>query len=120
MPRDIPAGRRAAIYARYSIDHQNDRSIEDQIALCREHARRNGLTVTAEYSDRARTSATLIGREGILDLMADARAGRFEVVVIEALDRISRDQEDLAGVFKRLRHAIVAIEAVHDGVADAV
>ncbi|PZU95640.1 MAG: recombinase family protein [Chelatococcus sp.] len=120
MQGSARSGKRAAIYARYSTDHQNDRSIEDQIELCRSYARRSGLTIVGEYSDRARTSATLVGREGVLDLMADARAGRFDVVIVEALDRISRDQEDLAGIFKRLRHANVAIEAVHDGVADAV
>lgn len=112
--------RRAAIYARYSTDHQNDRSIEDQIALCRDHAARSGAAIVATYEDRARTSASLIGRDGITDLVADARAGRFDVVIVESLDRISRDQEDLAGVFKRLSHYRVKIEAVHDGVADAV
>ena len=30
-------------------------------------------------------------------------SGKFDVVVAEALDRISRDQEDLAGIYKRLR-----------------
>lgn len=113
-------GKRAAIYARYSTDHQNDRSIEDQIALCRDHAARSGFAVVATYDDRARTSASLIGRDGVLALLADARAGRFDVVIVESLDRISRDQEDLAGVFKRLSHYQVKIEAVHDGVADAV
>jgi site-specific DNA recombinase len=29
---------RAAIYARYSSDNQNDKSVEDQIELCRELA----------------------------------------------------------------------------------
>lgn len=113
-------GKRAAIYARYSTDHQNDRSIEDQIALCRDHAARSGFAVVATYDDRARTSASLIGRDGVLALLADARSGRFDVVIVESLDRISRDQEDLAGVFKRLSHYRVKIEAVHDGVADAV
>ena len=113
-------GKRAAIYARYSTDHQNDRSIEDQLELCRTYARRSGLSIVAEYSDRARTSASLFGREGVLDLMGDAKAGKFDVVIVEALDRVSRDQEDLAGIFKRLSHYRISLEAVHDGVADAV
>lgn len=114
------AARRAAIYARYSTDLQSDRSIDDQVALCRSHAGRSGLTVTEVYSDRARTSASILGRDGILRLMEDARAGRFEVVVVEALDRISRDQEDLAGIYKRLTFAGVDIVAVHEGKADAI
>ena len=114
------SGQRAAIYARFSTDLQTDRSIDDQLALCREHAGRLGLTVVATYTDRARTSASLIGRDGILRLMEDARAGRFDLVVVEALDRLSRDQEDLAGIHKRLDFAGIGIEAVHDGRADAI
>ena len=120
MVRNLPARQRAAVYARYSTDHQNDRSIEDQIVLSENHARGRGLEVVATYSDRARTSASLMGRDGILDLMADAKAGRFDVVIVEALDRLSRDQEDLAGIYKRLSHYRISLEAVHDGVADAV
>ena len=114
------AGLRAALYARFSTDLQSDRSIDDQLALCREHAGRLGLTVVATYTDRARTSASLIGRDGILRLMEDARAGRFDLVVVEALDRLSRDQEDLAGIHKRLDFGGIGIEAVHDGRADAI
>ena len=112
--------RRAAIYARYSTDMQRERSIDDQVALCREYARKNGLRIIQSYSDRAQTSASLVGREGIMSLIDDAKARKFDVVIVEALDRISRDQEDLAGVFKRLSFANVEIVAVHEGVADAV
>ena len=114
------SGRRAAIYARYSTDLQSDRSIDDQVALCRDHARGQGLTVVETYSDRARTSASILGRDGLLRLMEDARAGRFDLVLVEALDRISRDQEDLAGVYKRLTFAGIDMVAVHDGKADAI
>lgn len=111
---------RAAIYARYSSTLQNDRSVEDQIALCEDHARRLGLAVVARYEDRARTGATVFGRDGLAALLADAKAGRFKVLLVEALDRISRDQEDLAGIFKRLSFAGVELVAVHDGKADAI
>lgn len=33
---------RAAVYARFSTDLQNEKSTEDQIALCRDFARREG------------------------------------------------------------------------------
>ena len=112
--------KRAAIYARFSTDMQKESSISDQFALCREHANRLGLEVVAEFSDRARTSASLIGRDGALDMMAAAKNQEFDVLIVEALDRLSRDQEDLAGLFKRLTFHGIAIEAVHDGKADQV
>ena len=43
------------------------------------------------------SGASLI-RSGIQTLLADAQAGRFDMVLSEALDRLSRDQEDVAGV----------------------
>jgi DNA invertase Pin-like site-specific DNA recombinase len=36
--------KKAAIYARFSTDLQNERSIEDQIALCRNYTAREGMT----------------------------------------------------------------------------
>ena len=113
-------GTRAALYARYSTDLQSERSVDDQLALCEEFATRSGLTVAGEYSDRARSGASTHGRTGLRRLMDDARDGRFDVVIVEALDRLSRDQEDLAGLHKRLSFVNVEIIAVHDGRADAV
>ena len=37
-------------------------------------------------------------RAGIQALMQDAQAGKFNLVLTDLLDRISRDQEDIAGV----------------------
>ena len=58
------------------------------------------------------------GRDGLLRLMDAARDRAFDVVIVEALDRLSRDQEDLAGIYKRLTFAGVEIRAVHEGRAD--
>lgn len=112
--------KRAAIYSRFSSDLQRDRSIEDQAALCRAYAAREGLAVVAEYSDRARSGASLIGRDGLLSLIEAARARAIDVVIVEALDRLSRDQEDLAGLYKRFTFQGIEIRAVHDGVATEV
>jgi site-specific DNA recombinase len=47
--------------------------------------------------------------------MRDALNGRFDVVLAEALDRFSRDQEDTAGLFKRLTFAGVNIVTLAEG-----
>lgn len=105
---------RVAIYSRYSSDNQRDASIEDQLRQCRERAARESWTVVESYCDRAISGASLI-RTGIQSLLADAQAGRFDIVLSEALDCISRDQEDVAGVFKRLRFADVTIFTLSEG-----
>lgn len=105
---------RAALYARYSSDLQSDASIEDQIAVCRAEAERRGLTVAEIYTDAAISGATM-QRPGLRSLIEDARAGRFEVILAEALDRISRGQADVAWIFERLAHAGVPIVTLSEG-----
>jgi site-specific DNA recombinase len=111
---------RAVVYARFSSDKQRARSIEDQVALCRDFCQRDGLSIVGVYEDRAISGASTANRLGWQRLMRDARAGRFDVVVAEALDRISRDQEDLAGIHKRLRFSKIEIRTVQDGKAEEI
>jgi site-specific DNA recombinase len=105
---------RAVIYARYSTDLQSPASIEDQIPLCRERLLREGHELVKVYSDRAVSGATLL-RSGIQLLMQDATRSAFDRVYAEALDRISRDQEDAAGFFKRMTFAEVTIVTLAEG-----
>ena len=105
---------RAAIYARYSTDLQSASSIDDQVRLCSERLERDGHELVQVYNDRAISGATLM-RPGIQLLMQDASRGAFDIVYAEALDRISRDQEDAAGFFKRMRFADVKIITLAEG-----
>ena len=105
---------RAVIYARYSTDLQSVASIEDQVRLCRERLQRDGHELVEIYSDRAVSGATLL-RPAIQLLMQDASRGRFDLIYAEALDRISRDQEDAAGFFKRMAFAEVTIVTLAEG-----
>jgi site-specific DNA recombinase len=111
---------RSAIYARFSTDLQNERSIDDQIALCQEYAKREKLEVVTVYEDRARSGGSILGRDGLIQLIDDAKAGKFEVVIVEALDRLSRDMEDLAGLHKRLTFLGVQIRAIFEGQVNTV
>ncbi|MBO9462445.1 recombinase family protein [Labrenzia sp. R5_0] len=105
---------RIAIYARYSTDLQSQASIEDQIRLCSERARADGGQIVQSYTDHALSGASLM-RPGIQILMQDAAAGKFDHVYAEALDRLSRDQEDVAAVFKRLTFAGIKIITLAEG-----
>jgi site-specific DNA recombinase len=104
----------AAIYARYSSDRQSDASIEDQARLCEERAKREGCRVAETYADRAISGASML-RPGLQALMADALAGRFTILITEALDRLSRDQADVAAIYKRLTFAGVTIFSLSEG-----
>src|SRR3954462_833359 len=105
---------KVGIYARYSSDNQRDASIADQFRICCAFAERQGWTIADEYSDHAVSGATLL-RPGFQSLMRDALNRRFDVVLAESLDRFSRDQEDTAGLFKRLTFAGVNIVTLAEG-----
>ena len=106
---------RAVIYARYSSDLQREASIEDQFALCRGYAEPRGWNILQEYSDRAASGSSRF-RPGYQELLAAARRRDFDVVLAEALDRLSRDQEDVAALFKTLTFYGVQLVTVADGV----
>src|ERR1700691_1258620 len=105
---------RVGIYARYSSDNQSEASIDDQVRICRARAEREGWTVVEVYADHALSGATT-NRPGLQALVADARQGRLEVVLAEALDRISRDQEHTAGIWKTLEFAGTKLITLSEG-----
>ena len=105
---------RAVLYARFSTDMQRDASIDDQIRSCRDYAERQGLEVVEVYSDRAVSGASLV-RSGIQKLLLDAHASTFDIVISEGLDRLSRNQSDIASIYQKLQFRDVTIETVTEG-----
>ena len=86
---------RAAIYARYSSDEQRPESIDDQIEICRRYCGAHRWEVVGTYSDAAVTGANIL-RPEYQRLLQDAERGQFDIVVVEAVDRLSRRLADLA------------------------
>jgi len=105
---------KAAIYARYSSDLQRDASIEDQVRLCTARIVAEGWAPVATYTDHGVSGASSL-RPGYQKLLEDARTGAFEVVVAEALDRLSRDQEHIAALYKQLGFAGVRLVTLAEG-----
>jgi site-specific DNA recombinase len=82
-----------AVYARYSTDRQDARSIDDQVRRCRAYATTHGLRVVAEYKDAA-ISGAHVERLDMQRLLAatGARTGTpFRAVLVDDLSRLSRD-----------------------------
>ena len=89
-PRNTTPSTLAAIYARYSSHSQNDASIEQQVAECKEYARTNKLEVVNIYADRALTGRT-DKRPEFQRMMRAAEKGGFQVVIAYKSNRIARN-----------------------------
>ena len=105
---------RAAIYARFSTTMQREASIEDQVRICRERAALERCEVIEVFSDMAISGAST-RRPGLQSLLALAERGGVDVILCEALDRLSRDQADVAQLYKRLSFHDVRIITTSEG-----
>ena len=108
---------RVAVYARYSNERSREASIPDQIRICRDLAERHGWEVVLVYRDAAISGASAF-RSGYEELIAAASAGKFDVVMAESLDRLSRDQADIASFYKALSFLDIQIWTVSEGRVD--
>lgn len=107
-------GLRAGIYARYSTDLQSSASITDQVRICRRLAEERGWQVVEVFADEEITGATHL-RPQFQALQQLAMHGGFDVLVAESLDQLSRDQEHIAGLHKRLGYRGIQIFTKTEG-----
>lgn len=106
---------KAVIYSRYSSDLQREASIEDQERACRAFGQSHGLEITASYSDKGISGASLLQRPEAIELLAAARRREFDVVLCESLDRLSRNQRDIADIYQNLAFSDVKILTMSEG-----
>jgi len=91
--------KRAALYMRVStLDQHPETQRYDLVQL----AQQRGFAIVEEYVDRI--SGTRARRPGLERMMADARHGRFDVVVLWAFDRLARSVRHFLQVIDELRH----------------
>lgn len=103
-----------ALYARHSTDKQAA-STKDQIARLRNYCAQRGYDVAEVFTDEAKSGADIINRRGIQRLLEKSKAIGFEKVICEDLSRLSRDQSDIAWLFKRLAFQSIGIETLSEG-----
>lgn len=73
-----------------------------------------GWSLIATYTDRGISGASHL-RPGYQALLTAARNGEIDIVIAEALDRISRDQEHIAAFFKQMNFAGVRVVTLAEG-----
>lgn len=92
MPK-IPL--RAVAYARFSSELQRDESIDAQLREIKAHAKKEGMLLTSEYIDRAK-SATTDQRPEFQRMIEDSSKDKFDVIIVHKLDRFARSRYDSA------------------------
>jgi DNA invertase Pin-like site-specific DNA recombinase len=91
--------KRAALYLRVSTLDQHP---ETQLYDLRQLAAQRELEIVREYTDKI--SEAKAKRPGLAQLMADARRGRFDVVLVWAFDRLARSVRHFLEVLDELNH----------------
>lgn len=110
-----PAGRKPALYARFSSDIQNPSSVEDQLARLRGPCRRRPSTVLV-FSDAGVSGSVWKNRPGIQKLLAAVKRKEVSCIHAEAIDRISRAPGDLAEFRKQLQFYGVGFVTASEGI----
>lgn len=114
---------RAAIYARVSSSGQKERhTIESQLRDAPAYAQQQGWLEVGRYIDDGRSAKAgkLEKRDGFTRLIADANRGLFDVVVVVAVDRLTRseDQTERGAILGAFQRAGVKVAVVGAGVQD--
>ena len=91
--------KRAALYMRVSTLDQRP---ETQLYDLRELARQRGFQIVQEYTDPI--SGAKARRPGLDQMLKDARARQFDVVLVWAGDRIARSVRHFLEVLDELNH----------------
>lgn len=110
-------GNRVAAYARYSSDKQSESSIEDQLRRFRELLAREGRTLDERLTltDYAISGAST-NRPGFDALMAMVRRREIDVLLVEDVSRLARNQSDATRLYEELAFYGVQLIALGDGI----
>ena len=108
---------KAAIYARYSSENQSEKSIDDQVRVCKKYCAEHELTVCDEhiFIDEA-LSGSLLNRPGLQALDKAAENKEFEAVVVDDLSRLSRSNHQMLTLVLKLNYYQVKLVSVSDGI----
>lgn len=111
-----PPGSRVAFYSRFSTDRQKQSSIEGQERDCEAYRVERQWEEFGRFSDSERSGTTTMGRSGLFEMLASAERGEFDVLLVEDIDRTSRDAADMHQIAKELDELDIVLCTVASGV----
>jgi putative DNA-invertase from lambdoid prophage Rac len=103
---------RCGLWVRVSKD---DQDTGNQLGQLRQLAGRRGMTVVAEYNLDGASAWTGAHRDQLRQALDDARSGKFDVMLVWALDRMSREGvEATLALLRRFREDGVMVWSLNE------
>ena len=110
--QELGPGTPVCMYLRVSTEEQVDNySLGAQRNHCMDFANQRGWNVIRVYEDPGHSGKN-DKRPGFLTMMADAHMGMFKVIMVDKLDRFSRNLENTLKNFKELNAHNVTLTSV--------
>lgn len=105
---------RAAVYCRVSKKEQADfgYSVDEQERLLIQHCKSHGYDFVGSYTDRGISGKNIQGREQLKLLLDDAKAQKFDIVLVWKINRISRALKDLLQIVELLERNSVSLKSI--------
>lgn len=107
----------AAIYARYSSDSQNEQSIEGQLRVCEEYAKKNDIIILNTYIDRAMTGRN-DNRPDFQRMLKDSSRKEWNFIIVYKFDRFARNRYETAIHKKELKDNGVKVLSAMENIPD--
>ena len=109
---------RTAAYARYSSDAQREASLRDQLRNIATYCGRMGWPEPTVFEDAALSGARN-DRPGYRAMLAAVEAGSIDILLVDDLSRLSRDQLESTRALRLIDYHRVRLIGVSDGVDTA-
>ena len=111
-------GLRAGVYVRVATSRPGFRPLREQTEGAKAYAITHEMTLEEVYSDSNSSGMVIHRRPGLLKMLEDAEAGRFDVLLVQDVERLGRGPVAL-GVLTKLSEADVpAIDITNDRILD--
>ncbi|MDB8556538.1 recombinase family protein [Turicibacter sanguinis] len=107
-----------AIYSRYSSNNQREESITAQETAMIRYIKEKNYSLVKRYADEAMTG-TNTNRPQFQQMLVDAQAGMFDILIVHKLDRLSRDVLDSLNIQQILAKCSVRVESVIEDYDDS-
>jgi DNA invertase Pin-like site-specific DNA recombinase len=99
----------AVAYLRSATTTPGPNDVDHQQLAIRQQAQKDGLTINRFYTDEGGSGIEIKSRQGLQDLLADAKDGNFEILYVTDGSRLSRNMQHSIKLLKQFQENDVAL-----------